>query len=365
MLLSAELTALASVPLWVWLIWLFVMGACIGSFLNVVIYRLPAGKSLVRPGSHCPMCNKPIRARHNIPIFGWLLLRGKCHDCGASISVRYPLVELAVGTVFLVLAGLIFGADALQMPDSFQSAVSDYTAADAWQWQVVLYGYQVLLSCFLIAAGLIAVDEMRQKASLSGFCAFLGLVIPLFEPWLRPTHFHANLDRLNVFAAIWDGMFGFAAGIAVGYLVAFARKARRSFRADIMSVLAVIGAFLGWQAVLTVSAAASATELGRRWTAHGKSSKNPAPWITVAAFFAGVHLLAWRWTAVYSDQQSDLVQGIITLVMLAVILICSSSHQRFVSADDDDDENVSGDSNNAASRRKAASREKFNKNRKR
>src|SRR5580658_10217006 len=91
-----------------WLLdaWLFAVGAAVGSFLNVVVYRLPAGKSLVYPGSSCPVCGHPIRWYHNIPLVSWLLLRGRCHDCGTGISSRYPLVELTGGLLFVGLAAL-------------------------------------------------------------------------------------------------------------------------------------------------------------------------------------------------------------------------------------------------------------------
>src|SRR3954449_12313693 len=77
------------------------LGLAIGSFLNVVIYRLPRGESLSRPPSHCPSCAAPIRARHNLPVLGWLILRGRCADCSAPISVRYPAVELGTAVLFL------------------------------------------------------------------------------------------------------------------------------------------------------------------------------------------------------------------------------------------------------------------------
>ncbi len=79
------------------------LGLAVGSFLNVVIYRVPRGESLVHPGSHCPHCNATVRTRHNVPVFGWLLLRGKCADCAAPISVRYPLVELVTALVFVAI----------------------------------------------------------------------------------------------------------------------------------------------------------------------------------------------------------------------------------------------------------------------
>ena len=82
----------------------FVLGSLVGSFLNVVVYRLPRGESIVHPGSHCPACGHAIRPWHNVPMLGWLWLRGRCRDCGVRISVRYPLVELATAALFAIVA---------------------------------------------------------------------------------------------------------------------------------------------------------------------------------------------------------------------------------------------------------------------
>src|SRR5262245_5912029 len=81
--------------------WLFFVGASVGSFLNVVVYRLPRGINLVYPGSRCPSCLHAIRLRDNIPILSWLVLRGRCRDCRAVVSSRYFWVELLMGSVFL------------------------------------------------------------------------------------------------------------------------------------------------------------------------------------------------------------------------------------------------------------------------
>jgi leader peptidase (prepilin peptidase)/N-methyltransferase len=77
------------------------LGLAVGSFLNVVIHRIPRDESLVRPASHCPQCGSGIRHRHNIPVLGWLLLRGRCADCRAPISVRYPFVEAGTAALFV------------------------------------------------------------------------------------------------------------------------------------------------------------------------------------------------------------------------------------------------------------------------
>lgn len=81
-----------------------VLGLLVGSFLNVVIYRLPRGESLVTPASRCPSCGTPVKPYDNIPVVSWLFLRGRCRSCGAAISARYPLVEALTGAVFVGVA---------------------------------------------------------------------------------------------------------------------------------------------------------------------------------------------------------------------------------------------------------------------
>jgi leader peptidase (prepilin peptidase)/N-methyltransferase len=77
-----------------------ILGSCLGSFLNVCVYRIPRGMSLLRPRSRCPQCGTPILARDNLPVLGWLLVRGRCRDCRCGISPRYPAVELGIGVLF-------------------------------------------------------------------------------------------------------------------------------------------------------------------------------------------------------------------------------------------------------------------------
>ena len=83
-----------------------VLGAVVGSFLNVVIHRVPLGESIVSPGSHCPHCDTPVANRDNIPVLSWLLLRGRCRNCGGPISPRYPLVELLTALAFAAIVAV-------------------------------------------------------------------------------------------------------------------------------------------------------------------------------------------------------------------------------------------------------------------
>ena len=98
-LLAASLESVLGIPEWIGYIFVFILGACIGSFLNVVIYRVPNELSLLT-SSACPNCKKGIRFYHNVPIFGWLMLGGKCSNCKGSIAWRYPAVELLTALVF-------------------------------------------------------------------------------------------------------------------------------------------------------------------------------------------------------------------------------------------------------------------------
>ncbi|MDD5157108.1 A24 family peptidase [Sulfurimonas sp.] len=85
-------------------LFVFILGTLIGSFLNVVILRIPKDESVVFTASHCPTCNSPLKPWHNIPLISWLFLRGKCSFCKSSISAQYPLIELISGFIFLALA---------------------------------------------------------------------------------------------------------------------------------------------------------------------------------------------------------------------------------------------------------------------
>src|SRR2546421_5298371 len=87
---------------------LFILGACVGSFLNVVVWRLPRGESLVTPPSHCPKCNTRLAWYDNIPVFGWIFLKGRCRYCKEPISPRYPIIEAIAGGLFVFYYVMFF-----------------------------------------------------------------------------------------------------------------------------------------------------------------------------------------------------------------------------------------------------------------
>ena len=101
------------------------VGAVIGSFLNVVIYRVPLRRSVVRPGSACPACQTPIRWFDNIPVVSWILLLGRCRSCKEHISVRYPIVEAITAGLFLLLAVVPFLSDGANLPSRIEAPADD------------------------------------------------------------------------------------------------------------------------------------------------------------------------------------------------------------------------------------------------
>ena len=116
----------------------FALGACIASFLNVVIWRVPRGESIVSPPSHCPKCNAPIKWYQNIPILSWLALRGKCANCKAPISPRYILIELLGGVLFLAVFWCCFMPYAPYVKDMVQKQIFPFslviTLVAMWIW---------------------------------------------------------------------------------------------------------------------------------------------------------------------------------------------------------------------------------------
>jgi len=129
---------------WILAVFVFALGCCIGSFLNVVIYRLPREKSLVSPGSACPHCGKPIRCYDNIPLVSWLLLRAKCRNCKGPISARYFIVELLTGSVFL-------GMYIVYSHTGLRPVLHDPGLHGTWLVYVL---HIILLSAFIAASGI-------------------------------------------------------------------------------------------------------------------------------------------------------------------------------------------------------------------
>lgn len=153
-----------AVPDWIWFIFLFVFGCCVGSFLNVVIYRLPRDKSLITPPSACPACGKHIRFYDNIPLVSWLLLGRKCRFCKAPISLRYFVIELLTGLFFAGLFILYFRTGLRPSIESF--------ASGGW----FIYLLHIILLAAFIAASAIDLELWIIPLPICWFVTAAGLL---------------------------------------------------------------------------------------------------------------------------------------------------------------------------------------------
>jgi leader peptidase (prepilin peptidase)/N-methyltransferase len=201
----------AGIPAAYILAFLFVFGLLVGSFLNVVIHRLPLGESIVFPRSRCPSCRSLIPLYWNVPILSFLLLRGKCSRCGGRISWRYPIVEL--------LTGLLFAAEGLHQP-----------ALPAWPFHFYFLG-AVVACAFIDLDHWILPDKITLPGILIGF---LGSFFVPGQSWLF-------------------SLLGILLGGGILYAVAWAYLAvtgRDGLGGGDIKFLAMVGAFLGVQGAL-------------------------------------------------------------------------------------------------------------------
>lgn len=157
-------------------LWFGFVGACIGSFLNVVAYRMPLGISVVWKPSHCPKCKHPIRSYDNVPVLGWLWLRGKCRDCSQPISPRYAIVEFIMGLAFFVLAYAEVLSGGANLPGG---PITEFTGAIDTvltpHWPLLgIFAYHGLLLSLLMSIALIDIDGQKVPRSLLGFGAIVA-----------------------------------------------------------------------------------------------------------------------------------------------------------------------------------------------
>jgi leader peptidase (prepilin peptidase)/N-methyltransferase len=196
----------------------FVFGAVIGSFLNVCIYRIPRSKSIVKPNSFCPKCEKPIEFYDNIPIVSYILLGGKCRHCSTKISKRYPFIELLTAILYLIFyrkLGLTF------------------------ELFVTLLFVTLLMAITFIDLDFQIIPDVL---SIGGLVA--GLVLAIFRPML------SYLDPKFGFL---DGLYGVLIGGGVLFVIAYGYQLitkREGMGGGDIKLLAMIGAFIGLKGVI-------------------------------------------------------------------------------------------------------------------
>ncbi len=285
----------------------FALGCNIGSFLNVVVWRMPMGRSIVNGDSCCPNCNTRIAARDNIPLFGWLSLGGQCRTCSTEISSRYPVVEAITGSIFLLLyfVELISGGANLPV-----RPINHYRGV-LWiimyaKWDLIgLYLYHCFLFASLLVFTLMAIDSNRIPRKLLVFCFVIGIAAPLLFPSLvlipaipRGT-WPTNAATQTLLHSVAGAICGMIAGAFICRL--FNRDPHAfSQRSAIIASLTLIGTMLGWQAMLSVTVIFFGISLIRK---YGLKSYTHSPWhstVSELLFAALLHHLFWRmeWTAI-------------------------------------------------------------------
>lgn len=240
---------------------LALVGLAVGSFLNVVVHRLPRDESVVRPRSRCPACRAPIAARHNVPLLSWLLLRGRCASCRARISARYPAVEAATA-LFFVAVGRLDGAT-LALP------------------------FHLAFVAALVAVALIDLDFqiIPNEISLPG--AVAGLALAALQ---------GKIVAAVIGVAVGSGILW-----GIGALYMAVRRVEGMGGGDV-KLAAMLGAFLGWKGMLLTIflssfAGAVAGIALMRLAGTGRQTRIPygtflAP-AAICVLFAGDPVIAW------------------------------------------------------------------------
>jgi prepilin signal peptidase PulO-like enzyme (type II secretory pathway) len=300
---ATERGALVALELFTYF-WFVAVGAVVGSFLNVVIYRWPLGLSISHPPSRCSSCMEPIRIQDNIPIISWLRLRGRCRFCQATISSRYPLIEATIAVLFGLIAACEFISGGRNLP---VRPANTYAGAVWTVWYLKsdllgLYLYHTTLLTGLVAAAMTIWDRHRLPIKLVGFLAAAGLVAGLaFEslhpvPW-RPLLLtsRGGLDGTWIQHPFLTVMLGTLGGVVFGGMFwAVALRDRRT-AVDQMLIWALVGLFLGWQAALSgLCLAAVLALIGAVWTRFAGCCTLDRGSGLISAIAATVQLLAWE-----------------------------------------------------------------------
>ncbi len=199
----------------------FLFGACWGSFLNVCIYRIPAELSVIKPRSRCPKCLTDLAWKDNVPIFGWLMLRGKCRYCQAPISPRYPSIELLTAILFM-LVWLRFPYDLLLVP-----------------YWLLVFG--------LILGSMVDLDEMW----LPDRCTIGGMIIAPLLSFLLPSMHGVEEHMAGLIQSLIGLVVGFGSLWSVGLIGKLVLKKDAMGFGDV-KLMGALGAFLGWQSIIFI-----------------------------------------------------------------------------------------------------------------
>jgi len=208
-------------PDWIWFIFIFAFGCCIGSFLNVVIYRLPRDKSLIKPPSACPACGKHIRWYDNIPLVSWLVLGRRCRYCKTPISPRYFVIELLTGLVFVGLFILYFRTD-------LQASMRPL-----WEGGWFIYLLHIIMLAAFIAASAIDLEYWVIPLSICWFVTVVGLFGSSVGVYvIHPRLIHAYLLLPNASAGSGALALGALIGLGISWALLATGLIKGSYESD-------------------------------------------------------------------------------------------------------------------------------------
>ncbi len=215
------------IPLWYWLAVFFIFGACVGSFYNVIVYRMPRGISLVNPPSHCPLCKKQIPIYYNLPVIGWFILRGKTHCCHKPLNIIYPIGEALCGLlgVLALFAAVAVNYGAV-VPELFTAPVMAPTV-----WADALAMFWLLLGAYPVCVVDYQYKLIPDSMSVGGIVA--GLLLSLIPGGVTPLE--SLIGAVAAGGGLW--LLGFVASKVL-------RKQAMGF-GDV-KLLAGYGALMGW-----------------------------------------------------------------------------------------------------------------------
>ncbi|MBW8003085.1 MAG: prepilin peptidase [Planctomycetes bacterium] len=209
------------IPVWIWYTFTFAVGSCIGSFLNVIIYRMPRDKSIVTPPSSCPACGKLIRFYDNIPLISWLILAAKCRYCKAPISPRYFIIELLTGVLFI-------GMYILYFQQNINSGVSLLRNAG-----LLIYLVHIILLSALIASSAIDIELWIIPLSICWFATAVGILASTFGVYvIDPSVIKGYFLLPSASAKTAALSAGAAIGMVISLILLATGAIKRSYESD-------------------------------------------------------------------------------------------------------------------------------------
>lgn len=347
---------------------LFILGCCVGSFLNVCIHRFPAHarladqlRSLQSHRSGCPRCFASIQWRDNIPLIGWLLLRGRCRSCRNSISWRYPLVEFLTGAMFVAVYALEMPPNFWRSPEEFglywpegPQRVTLWTPA---VWLHVRYALHIGMLCSLIVATFIDFElkvipdgctAPMTVASLivstvCGQCwivplwfqdeSVVRILKPMMPDWLQPAMFSWDSLPFAIAHPHWHGLVVSLAGLVIGggtvwlvRVVGVLTLRQEAMGFGDVTLMAMVGSVIGWQPVVAVFFIAPVLGIFAAmssWLLRRSNEFPYGPWLSLATVAL---LCGWPWLWPFAERVFDM-GPLVPLMAVAMTLTLGGSLQ--------------------------------------